>query len=51
MWSTARKPSWPREVSAAKVQQRLGDGLKQQMQQDLLVGQDQRVQLMREGEN
>ena len=39
------------QMSPAKIEQRVGDGLEQQRQQDLFVGQNQRVQLMREGEN
>jgi hypothetical protein len=50
VWSTARA-ELAAEVSASKVQQRLGDGLKQQMQKGLLVDQDQRIQLMRESEH
>jgi hypothetical protein len=39
------------QMSPAKIEQRVGDGLEQQRQQDFFVGQNQRVQLMREGEN
>jgi hypothetical protein len=39
------------EVSAPKVEQRLRDGLKQEMEKRLFVGEDQWVELVREREN
>ena len=39
------------EVSAAKVQQRLRDGLKQEMEKNLFVDEDQWIQLVWEGEH
>ena len=39
------------QMSPAKIEQRLGDRVEQQRQQDLLVGQNQGVQFMGEGED